>query len=65
MAAIVHTGLISQIVKALPRPVLGALDAWSHRVAQRRAEQRIRRWQQRLPSETDSTIAYKLKPWRD
>ncbi|HEX2544445.1 MAG TPA: hypothetical protein VHL79_06185 [Ramlibacter sp.] len=65
MAAVAHTGLVSQLLQHLPRRLLGALDAWSHGVAKRRAEQRIRRWQRRLPSETDSTIEYRLKPWRD
>lgn len=48
MATVADTGLISQVVRQLPAPVLRLLDAWSHRIARRRAQQRIRRWQERL-----------------
>jgi len=56
------------VIRSLPAPVLRALDAWSHRVARRRALERQRRWQlqkaaaQAVPA---ATAVYHLKPWRD
>jgi hypothetical protein len=35
------------LLRLLPRPLLAALDAWSYRVARRRAEERQRKWLQR------------------
>ena len=44
MAAIASTGLVGQLIRHLPGPLLRALDAWSHRIARRRYEERMRRW---------------------
>jgi hypothetical protein len=44
MGGTVHSTLLGQVLRVLPRPLLGALDAWSHRIAQRRARQRQQRW---------------------
>jgi hypothetical protein len=40
MSTIVHTSLASQILRLIPGRVLTALDAWSYRVALKRAERR-------------------------
>jgi hypothetical protein len=40
MGTIVKGGQLTQLVRRLPRPVLEMLDAWSYRVAVRRAERR-------------------------
>jgi hypothetical protein len=47
MATNVHPSVVSQLLKRLPAPLLGALDAWSHRIARRRAEERQRKWLER------------------
>jgi hypothetical protein len=39
--------LISQMVRGMPASLRRALDAWSHRVARRRALERQRKWAQR------------------
>ena len=68
MGAIVHSSLVSGLLRCLPGPVLRALDAWSRRTARRRWEQRQLKWRQRRPAGAalaDSTIQYHLKPWRD
>ena len=52
----------------LPQWLLRALDAWSHRVAQRRARERQRRWLARRAKPAQAPVApavYHLKPWRD
>lgn len=36
-----------QLLRYLPAPVLGLLDAWSHRIALRRQLQRQERWARR------------------
>jgi hypothetical protein len=49
MGATVHTFLISltvRLIDLLPPSVRGELDAWSHRVARKRAQQRHQRRQQ-------------------
>ena len=64
----VHTNtLVSQVLHALPGPLLNLLDAWSHRVARRRAQQRQQKWLQRKAAKTPAApvAAYHLKPWRD
>jgi hypothetical protein len=57
VTASLHTMLFflsRQVIRSLPVPVLRALDAWSHRVARRRALERQRRWQQqRLAAQAD------------
>jgi hypothetical protein len=44
VAAIVSPGLVSQLIRYLPGPLLRSLDAWSHRRARRRHDERMRRW---------------------
>jgi hypothetical protein len=49
----------------LPRWLLRMLDGWSHRVAQRRARERQRRWLARTAKPAAEPVVYHLKPWRD
>jgi hypothetical protein len=70
MTASLHNTLIllaHQVVRSLPAPVLGALDAWSHRVARRRALKRQQKWQKQKAAKATlaATAVYHLKPWRD
>ncbi|HET8744866.1 MAG TPA: hypothetical protein VFM98_04640 [Ramlibacter sp.] len=71
MTASLHNSLfllMQQAIHALPAPVLRALDAWSHRVARRRALKRQQKWQQRKAAAKAAPAAgavYHLKPWRD
>ncbi|MEJ8835470.1 hypothetical protein [Ramlibacter sp. AN1133] len=72
MTASLHNSLIlvaSQLVRSLPAPVLRALDAWSHRVARRRALKRQQKWQRQKAAKAAAAAApaaaYHLKPWRD
>lgn len=39
--------VLLQALRLLPVPLRAALDAWSYRVAQRRARERRQRWLQR------------------
>jgi hypothetical protein len=60
MAASAYVGFVSQVLRLMPSPILGVLDAWSYRLAKRRAAKR------RLASlPQPAPIEYKLKPWRD
>lgn len=65
MAATATTSLVSLFVQALPRPVLGLLDAWSHRVARRRWRERQQKLARRHAPVVDAAIPYQLRPWRD
>lgn len=72
MTASLHNSLYllsRQAIRALPAPVLRALDAWSHRVARRRALKRQQKWQRQKAASTQAASAaaavYHLKPWRD
>jgi hypothetical protein len=72
VGATLHSSLVSQIVQYLPRPLLSVLDAWSRRVARRRAALRQQKWLRRkaamaadAPATGTSPSAYHLKPWRD
>ena len=65
MAATATTSLVSLLVQALPRPVLGLLDAWSHRVARRRWRERQQKLARRHSPVVDAAIPYQLRPWRD
>jgi hypothetical protein len=66
MGAAVHTSLVSQVLQALPRSLLSVLDAWSHRVALRHAQQRQQKWLRRQgPASQPEPVRYHLKPWRD
>jgi hypothetical protein len=62
MQAIVHTTWAAQLLRPVPAALLRVLDDWSHRVAQRRAQERQRK--AKLPKAAPR-IAYHLKPWRD
>lgn len=44
MAVVVRTSWIGLLLRGLPGPLLRQLDAWSHRVALRRARERQERW---------------------
>ena len=46
MTSTVYGSLAGRIVRAMPAPLLRALDAWSYRLAQRRYEARQRKWLQ-------------------
>lgn len=66
MGTAVHTSVVSSLVQQLPGPLLRALDAWSHRIARRRAEERQRLWLQReAAAKAPAQEVYHLKPWRD
>jgi DNA-directed RNA polymerase specialized sigma24 family protein len=67
MGTLVHTGLISQVVRHLPASLVSVLDAWSHRIARRRARERMRKWEQRQApaARPEPETRYHLKPWRD
>lgn len=67
MLATVQPTLIGQLLRHLPRPLLKALDAWSHRIALRRAEERQRKWAERkaATAAAQPAMPYQLKPWRD
>lgn len=66
MGVTFYTALVSQLLHLLPVSVLGMLDAWSHRVAQRRALERQRKWLERkAPPAAVAETKYQLRPWRD
>jgi hypothetical protein len=44
MPAVLQPSFVSQVVNHLPQRLVRVLDAWSARLARRRAEQRRRRW---------------------
>lgn len=46
MTSTVYGSLAGRLVRAMPAPLLRALDAWSHRLARRRYEARQRKWLQ-------------------
>jgi len=47
MTTMVHTNLLSQILRLIPGRIHAALDAWSYRVAVKHAERRQRAAQAR------------------
>ena len=68
MGAVVHPSLVSQVMQHLPNRLVRALDAWSHRIARRRAEERQRRYLERKAAAHKApapAAPYRLKPWRD
>ena len=50
MATLLHPSRVSEVVRHLPRWLVRSLDAWSYRVAKRRAQQRQQRWLARKAS---------------
>lgn len=67
MVATASTPLVSQMLHLLPNRLIAALDAWSHRVAQRRAQARrslgMRKTYPLPPVVTDWPAL--PHPWRD
>lgn len=62
MAASAYVNVVSQALRLMPSPILGMLDNWSYRLAQRSAAKR------RLAARraaAPAPVEYKLKPWRD
>ena len=57
--------LLSQALSLVPPRILKALDAWSYRVALRRAERRRLAESARRGKAAAIIAQYKLKPWRD
>ncbi len=47
MAASAFAEMVRQLIQRLPSRLLGVLDAWSHRRAQHRHQERMRKWQAR------------------
>jgi hypothetical protein len=62
MAALAQRNWLTQVLRLMPTQLHEALDAWSYRVAQKRAHLRRLAAQPRAPA---TPIAYKLQPWRD
>jgi hypothetical protein len=62
MAALAHRSWLTQVLRLMPTGLHAALDAWSYRIAQNRAQQRRLAALPRTPA---ATIDYKLRPWRD
>ena len=57
MAALAQNSLLTSVLRRLPSRWHAALDAWSYRIAQQRAQRRRDAWRQRAE-------AAKLKPVR-
>ena len=55
------------VLHLLPQALRRVLDGWSHRVAQRRARERQRKWLARTvkPAAAPAPQVYHQKPWRD
>lgn len=47
MPVVLKPTRVGRLLGLLPAPLTRALDAWSHRLALRRQQQRRERWQQR------------------
>ncbi|MDB5958433.1 hypothetical protein [Ramlibacter sp.] len=47
MPAPVPVGVVRHLIHRLPGRLLAALDAWSHRLARKRHQERMRKWQAR------------------
>lgn len=69
MVAVVQTSWVIPVLKLLPDRLHAALDAWSYRRAQARAERRRQAGRQRakarMAKAPAAAIDYKLQPWRD
>ena len=61
MAALAQRNWLTQVFRLIPARLHVALDAWSYRVAQKRAQQR----REAAQRPATAPIAYKLRPWRD
>jgi hypothetical protein len=64
MSSYVQTTRVTQVVRHLPAPLVKLLDAWSHRLAQRRAAQRRQKWLQRQAAPT-ATLDFHVKALGD
>lgn len=65
MTTFVQTSWVTQVLRLMPSRVLTALDAWSYRVALKRAERRRLAESARKGRAAAIIAQYKLKPWRD
>ena len=62
MAALAPRSWLTLALGLMPTQLHKALDAWSYRIAQKRAQQRRLAAQPRTAA---APIDYKLRPWRD
>jgi len=62
MVAHAQRSWLTLVLGLMPTRLHKALDAWSYRIAQKRAQQRRLAAQPRTKA---APIAYKLRPWRD
>ena len=62
MVAVAHVSWLTQVLRLIPPPLLKALDAWSYRLALKRAAKRRLAGGRPVAPEP---IDYKLKHWRD
>jgi hypothetical protein len=65
MTTLVDTSRLNQVLSHVPARVLALLDAWSYRVALKRAERRRHAVQGRTAKAVSFIAKYKLRPWRD
>lgn len=61
--------LVGLLLRCVPRPVVGLLDAWSRHLARQHAARRQGAWQRRRAAAAKppaaEPVAYRLRPWRD
>jgi len=62
MAALAQRSWLTLALDLMPTRLHKALDTWSYRIAQKRAQQRRLA---SLPGTQAEPVEYKLKPWRD
>jgi hypothetical protein len=55
MSAEVQRSFVAQMLRLLPGPLLRAADGWSERIARRKREERLRKWQARKLAAAGST----------
>jgi hypothetical protein len=65
MTTLARPHLMAQVLRLMPDRLLRALDAWSYRVARRRAERRRLAISARQARAAAGVAQYKLQPWRD
>ena len=67
MITLATTNWVGQLLRKLPSPLIGALDAWAFRQARQRAEARRERMlRRRTPAAAAPAPAtYTPQPWRD